>query len=1108
MSKQKIDDSQIDLSDLIDGDLTNTGGNVSVLKHNRSAIAAPTGGNDNTQGYSVGSTWIYGNTIYLASSVGTGTATWQQIYPGITVSHTHDIANITGLQTALDTKAPFSGARTANVLPRWDMSGNLVDSGLSDSGTALLASRPIQWTGVASPANNTYGIGLTSTFLVSNVPTDGAWLGRINGVNSWNINSSGRLALGKGSTSASRMVESRDAVNLQYRASYSDTVYADFGTDVNGHLNITHTGSIVRIGRDTASNTTTGANSVAIGIGAYGGANINVVAIGNTAAATGAGAVAIGSSSISLAGVAVGPSAVAGAASSVALGPSASANVSHGTAVGYFSSVAQEGTAVGRSAVVSANYGVAMGYASTASASGAVAVGRQAAASGIGSVALGYNVGVSGTGAVGIGTGFAFSGAYTVALGQAPIPNDASDGIAIGRSASLATGVIGGVALSRLSSVTGSYGVAIGQQSLSAGNGVAIGFTASVAAASGISLGNNARVQTDVTNGISLGTNALCSTGVGNLALGCNSVSSGSSSLALGYSAQATAYRNIAIGYGTISAGDRGICAGYFCSTTVDGDNSTVLGDTASSSALSGVAIGHSVSVGGEGSIAIGRSANTSTAFRSISIGWSATQNAEGTNSVSIGSSAISGSNGVALGYLAAATGARAIAIGRSATGHTGSDAIALGYLANASGNSSLALGGGSVSSALGSVALGANTDATADSTVAIGNGAQATGARSIALSSATASGNDSIAFGSSAEASGVAAMAFGRSAVCSANYAVVFGSGAYPATTIYGGRGQSSTAPNGWGIRGTGGSGTDIVGGDLYLDAGPGTGNAAAGTGRLRSWTALASGSTLQGTAVDVLTWERAKLTASVPLVFGASLAGAATDYWRGRVGTTLYNNVPTGSNFAWGINTIVVARLEASGFGIGTAAASARPLEVRSTTQAQQRWSYSDTVYGERQARSDGSVREFATGNKWEFTAESARLSLTYLSPDGFEIFGGRDLFVKSGSAYNLHLQVGSSTLFRANSTGVAFNGLSPIARPSYEVSGSSPAATNSIPVALTDSTGGTASDTLAAISDPATADAIASLNAKLNAALGLIRQMIQDQSSYGLAFLNASL
>jgi hypothetical protein len=54
---------------------------ISGLKHNLTAVVAPDQDNDNTEGYEIGSVWVdtVGKDIYMAVSVGTGTAEWKKI---------------------------------------------------------------------------------------------------------------------------------------------------------------------------------------------------------------------------------------------------------------------------------------------------------------------------------------------------------------------------------------------------------------------------------------------------------------------------------------------------------------------------------------------------------------------------------------------------------------------------------------------------------------------------------------------------------------------------------------------------------------------------------------------------------------------------------------------------------------------------------------------------------------------------------------------------------------------------------------------------------------------------------------------------------------------
>jgi len=63
---------------------TNSSGAPQLIANNFLAIVAPTTGNDNTQGYGIGSMWL--NTVttalYLCTSSATGAATWVQVGGG------------------------------------------------------------------------------------------------------------------------------------------------------------------------------------------------------------------------------------------------------------------------------------------------------------------------------------------------------------------------------------------------------------------------------------------------------------------------------------------------------------------------------------------------------------------------------------------------------------------------------------------------------------------------------------------------------------------------------------------------------------------------------------------------------------------------------------------------------------------------------------------------------------------------------------------------------------------------------------------------------------------------------------------------------------------
>lgn len=169
--------------------------------------------------------------------------------------------------------------------------------------------------------------------------------------------------------------------------------------------------------------------------------------------------------------------------------------------------------------------------------------------------------------------------------------------------------------------------------------------------------------------------------------------------------------------------------------------------------------------------------------------------------------------------------------------------------------------------------AFGAQSKAEGRDSCAFGVGAQASGSYTIAIGyGAIASNMLGVAFGYNASSTGAQALAFGCQATANIDNVAVFGSEDYPVNAIFGGKGLSSTTPSGWGISGTRGSGSNCVGGDLYLDTGAGTGNAATGVGYLRAWAAEVSGSTLQTTAVNVLSWTRDGIALPGPTVPGSS--------------------------------------------------------------------------------------------------------------------------------------------------------------------------------------------------------------------------------------------
>lgn len=177
-------------------------------------------------------------------------------------------------------------------------------------------------------------------------------------------------------------------------------------------------------------------------------------------------------------------------------------------------------------------------------------------------------------------------------------------------------------------------------------------------------------------------------------------------------------------------------------------------------------------------------------------------------------------------GNLATATGTYATVLGWTATATTHGTAI--GRQATAS-NSSVAVGGSAEAGPSDrAVAIGYASSAT-DNAEAIGYGANASAGRCTAIGSNSAA----------------------------PQYAFVCGgdSAAYARTNVYFGKGVSSATPVAWTLNGTGGSGTNIVGGNLVIAPGPSTGNATPSQGVLQGTVPASSGSTAQA-LIDHLTW------------------------------------------------------------------------------------------------------------------------------------------------------------------------------------------------------------------------------------------------------------
>lgn len=97
------------------------------IKNNFAGVATPLVTNDSSQGYSVGSRWIFGNESYLCTNAAIGAAVW-------IISSANTIAEIVNLQATLDAKAEknvsvamSAGYPTATTARSFTVAGQIFD---------------------------------------------------------------------------------------------------------------------------------------------------------------------------------------------------------------------------------------------------------------------------------------------------------------------------------------------------------------------------------------------------------------------------------------------------------------------------------------------------------------------------------------------------------------------------------------------------------------------------------------------------------------------------------------------------------------------------------------------------------------------------------------------------------------------------------------------------------------------------------------------------------------------------------------------------------------------------------------------------------------------
>jgi glycine cleavage system H lipoate-binding protein len=204
-----------------------------------------------------------------------------------------------------------------------------------------------------------------------------------------------------------------------------------------------------------------------------------------------------------------------------------------------------------------------------------------------------------------------------------------------------------------------------------------------------------------------------------------------------------------------------------------------------------------------------------------------------------------SGTNSEKFGYNASAAGIGALAIGNSAATGGNDSAIAIGYNANASAQSAIAIGTSSSATGIRAFSLGYGASNTGNDSVLIGPSSSATH-DSVIIGGGTSGASSATVIGRSATVTGAAGIAIGRASSAGAAQ-LVAGSSSYPISNLFFGKGVTNATPTSFAINGTGGLGTNIVGGDIQIASGKGTGDANSGNISFFTSTPGSSGTTLQ---------------------------------------------------------------------------------------------------------------------------------------------------------------------------------------------------------------------------------------------------------------------
>ncbi len=429
-----------------------------------------------------------------------------------------------------------------------------------------------------------------------------------------------------------------------------------------------------------------------------------------------------------------------------------------------------------------------------------------------------------------------------------------NNGVAVGKNASTGTGADNTVIGYGAAVFSGdTHGVAIGSQSLSTDQAIAIGYLSNVNTES---LGIGTEVNINGNDTVAVG-NWAQSSGDFAVALGVSSQANATSSIALGASTHANFLNSIAIGRGATTTTSNQLVIGassFPIQDTYVGNgviNSSPTGFTLHATGGSGTNIaGASLTLAGGIGTGTGVGGNIVFQYAPAGSTGSSLNTLQTACSISGSNGSLScpgtGTNSQRFGSGSVAGGTTDLAVGYAAQTDTAGLATAIGSYSFATENS-VAVGSNALAAAGASVVLGE------ESSVSSGNGAFG-----IAIGTAAyVDGNAGIAIGYAAYSSAISGIAIGGQATAGAHEFVAgyqLGGTDYSIDDVYFGNGSTNTSPTGYILHATGGSGTNIAGANLTVAAGKATGNAASGDIIFQGSTVGSSGTTLQSLATRMI--------------------------------------------------------------------------------------------------------------------------------------------------------------------------------------------------------------------------------------------------------------